>query len=224
MDVQVADFNADGKLDLAVSANSSNVVSILTGAGDGTFTQSATAPAGTNPYQIAVGDFNHDGTPDILAADTTNAAALILTQAPTHTFTATATVLNIAVIGAGSHTVVASFTGDSNNAASTSAATILTGAPQKTAMALYVSNYLPLYGSQVALTANLSPYAGSNGETVTFYVDGKVLGTAVLNSGSATLQTTALPQGLHSLTVSYAGDASLIGSSAQSAVLVWKLW
>ena len=224
VDIQVADFNADGKLDLAVSATTANAVSILTGAGDGTFTLATTAPAGASPYQIAVGDFNHDGSPDVLAADTTNAATLILTQAPTHTFTATATVGNIAVLGAGSHTVVASFAGDSNNAASVSTAATLTGAPQKTALALYVSNSLPVFGSQVALTANLSPYAGSNGESVTFLVDGKVLGTAVLNSGSATLQTTSLAVGIHSLTVSYAGDASLIGSTAQSAILVWKLW
>lgn len=51
------DFNGDGKLDLALSGPN-----ILTGNGDGTFTQGPVLNAGT---WVAVGDFNGDGKLDI---------------------------------------------------------------------------------------------------------------------------------------------------------------
>ena len=61
--IAVADFNGDGKLDLAVANSGSNNVTILLGNGDGTFTQAAGSPiqAGTQPFAIAVGDFTGSG-------------------------------------------------------------------------------------------------------------------------------------------------------------------
>ena len=38
-DIVAADFNGDGKMDLAVSDKGSNKVSVLMGNGDGTFSQ-----------------------------------------------------------------------------------------------------------------------------------------------------------------------------------------
>jgi len=52
--VAVADFNGDGKPDLAVADESGNV-SILLGNGDGTFQPAANYPAGTDPFSVAVG-------------------------------------------------------------------------------------------------------------------------------------------------------------------------
>lgn len=75
--VAVADFNGDGKLDLAV-VNSNNFettyesagsVSILLGNGDGTFKPAVNYSAGFNPTSIAVGDFNKDGKIDLVLAD-----------------------------------------------------------------------------------------------------------------------------------------------------------
>jgi len=61
--IVVADFNGDGKLDLAVANNGNNNVSILLGNGDGTFTQAANSPVpvGSQPYAIAAGDFTGSG-------------------------------------------------------------------------------------------------------------------------------------------------------------------
>jgi hypothetical protein len=73
--IAVADFNGDGKPDLAVAnsgdpnTNDDGNVSILLGKGDGTFQGSISFNAGKNPWSIAVGDFNHDGKTDLAVLD-----------------------------------------------------------------------------------------------------------------------------------------------------------
>ena len=64
-----ADFNADGKLDLAVTNSAANTVSILLGNGNGTFAGKVDYPTGTQPDGVAVGDFNHDGIPDLVVTN-----------------------------------------------------------------------------------------------------------------------------------------------------------
>src|SRR3989442_424584 len=56
--VEVGDFNGDGKLDLAVA--NGDTISILLGAGNGTFAAAGNFSIGTNPQAsaLAVGDFN----------------------------------------------------------------------------------------------------------------------------------------------------------------------
>jgi hypothetical protein len=58
----LADFNRDGKLDIATSGGS-----LLLGNGDGTF-QPAQSYAGPGANAVAVGDFNGDGIPDLALA------------------------------------------------------------------------------------------------------------------------------------------------------------
>ena len=66
--VVAADFNGDGKLDLAVSNYGDNSLSVLLGNGDGTFQPPKTTTVGTNPAQVAVGDFNNDGKLDLVVS------------------------------------------------------------------------------------------------------------------------------------------------------------
>src|SRR6266567_4377118 len=76
--VVTADFNGDGKLDLAVSNYGGNSLSVLLGNGDGTFQAPQTTPVGTNPAQVAVGDFNGDGKPDLVVSSVGNNTVSVL--------------------------------------------------------------------------------------------------------------------------------------------------
>src|SRR5579883_2935705 len=66
--VASADFNGDGKADVAVANQTSNTVSVLLGNGDATLQTAATYPVGAGPNVVAVGDFNGDGKPDLAVA------------------------------------------------------------------------------------------------------------------------------------------------------------
>lgn len=90
--IVVADFNGDGKLDLAVTNSGSNNVSILLGSGDGTFTPSADSPipVGSAPVAIAVADFNGDGKLDLAIANHTSDTVTILLGNGDGTFTQSA--------------------------------------------------------------------------------------------------------------------------------------
>src|SRR5207244_13383978 len=61
-----ADFNGDGKIDLALANEVDNTVSILLGNGDGMFKPQTTVAVGMRPYSFASGDFNGDGKVDLV--------------------------------------------------------------------------------------------------------------------------------------------------------------
>jgi hypothetical protein len=126
--LQAGDFNHDGKLDLAGLDNYADQIVLLQGAGDGTFAVTATAPVVSTvflgPFQIAAADFNGDGVPDLaMLTEGVNTASILLTV-PTET--ATATVNGIAPVGPGTHSVDASYVGDSHYSAITSSTIPLT--------------------------------------------------------------------------------------------------
>ena len=65
--VAAADFNRDGKTDIAILNSTSNGISLLFGHGDGTFDNPVTAIRPTDkPYSIATADLNADAIPDLV--------------------------------------------------------------------------------------------------------------------------------------------------------------
>jgi hypothetical protein len=77
--VAVADFNGDGRPDLAVANNRDGNVSVLLGNADGTFQAAHNYGAGTAPKSVVAGDFNRDGRMDLAVANamTNNVSILI---------------------------------------------------------------------------------------------------------------------------------------------------
>jgi hypothetical protein len=73
------------------------------------------------------------------------------------------------------------------------------------------------FGQSVTFTANVVAAGAATG-TVTFRDGSTVLATVPLSSGQASLNTSALTAGSHSITASYSGDMRFLGST--SAVLV----
>lgn len=64
-----ADFNKDGKADLAVANKSSNTIGILLGNGTGLLPAVTYPSGGKSPLRIDTADFNKDGKPDLFVLD-----------------------------------------------------------------------------------------------------------------------------------------------------------
>jgi len=85
-DLKAADFNHDGKLDLAVVHYNSACIGILLGNGNGTFGAETTYAVGNLPEQIAVGDLNGDGNPDLAVSNNNDNTVSVLLGNPDGTF------------------------------------------------------------------------------------------------------------------------------------------
>lgn len=85
-----ADFNGDGKLDVAVVQQTNNSVAILLGNGSGDFSQASQIDVGQNPSAIAAGDFNQDGKIDLVVANRDSNSISILINTGAGSFVRTA--------------------------------------------------------------------------------------------------------------------------------------
>ena len=112
MSIVAADFDGDGKIDLAVAESSLNQVGVLLGNGDGTFGLQAVYATGTQPVALTVGDFNSDGIPDIAVVNATGTGTSLLLGAGTGNFQ---TQIQSAVGTNPTALAVADFDGDGNS-------------------------------------------------------------------------------------------------------------
>jgi hypothetical protein len=119
-------------------------------------------------------------------------------------------------MAAGSQTIVASYSGDTINLPSTSAA-LSEQIMETTSVTVSASANTFYAGSSVTFTATVSDPGGAtpNG-TVTFKDGGNTLGSsAVTNAGTATYSTTTLAVGTHVITAVYDGNMADAGSTSQ---------
>ncbi len=77
-----ADFNQDGRLDLLVTNQTQNTVSILPGVGNGAFQAPVSFPVGPVPVGVAAADFNNDNRFDLVTGSYTANTISVLLQLP----------------------------------------------------------------------------------------------------------------------------------------------
>lgn len=108
--VVVADFNHDGKLDLAVASRGSQFpeVQIFLGKGDGTFAPPTAYDIGIGEGPLAIADLNHDGNSDLVVVDVDNSVSVLLGNGD-GTFQ---NPVGYAIGGTGSGIAVGDFNGD----------------------------------------------------------------------------------------------------------------
>jgi hypothetical protein len=85
--IVAADFNGDGKIDLAVVNDYDSTVSILLGNGDGTFQSQTIVQVGTGPTSLGSGDFNGDGKVDLVTSNVGSATVSALLNEGNGSFT-----------------------------------------------------------------------------------------------------------------------------------------
>jgi hypothetical protein len=124
--------------------------------------------------------------------------------------------LQTSSLGVGSHSITATYGGDSTYASSTSTAVsvVLRG---PTTLALAASAKNPNFGATVTLTATLTTTGSLTVPTgtATFKDGATTLGqVAFLDSNVATFQTSTLAVGAHTIVAQYSGDSTFVGSTS----------
>lgn len=131
----------------------------------------------------------------------------------------------VASLSGGQHTMTASYGGDSSNSAAVSAPLfqIVKDIQAPTVITLASSVNPVNAGAPLSLTATVSvatPGAGFGSITgsVAFTEGTTLLGTAIVNGGSATLAISTLAAGSHSIVATYSGNTTYASSSSSAMV------
>ncbi|HEY1804172.1 MAG TPA: Ig-like domain repeat protein [Terracidiphilus sp.] len=154
-----------------------------------TLTATVTGNGGT-----PTGSVNFLANGNVIGAGTVNASGVA-------TFTTS-------TLAAGTYSVTASYTGDANDAGSTSSPVSLVVSLATTATAITVAPNPALVGAAITITAKVTGNGGTPTGTVNFMANGTTLASAVLNAGVASFTTSTLAPGTYSITASYLGDAA----------------
>ena len=213
----IADVNGDGRLDLvAGNFGSSSVGVLLNNSGPHAPTTTAVVSS-INPVLIGkVVTY----TATVTTASGRPALRSVLfkdgaTTVATVTLTTNQAVFSTKYTKIGSHTITAVYTGDSENASSTSAA--LTQFVQGATTTTLATSLSPSHVTQpVTFTATVASRYGTvlDGDRVAFYDGKKLLGSQGLVGGVARFTTSSLPAGVHTINATYAGDPIFKSSTA----------
>lgn len=212
--------------------------------GDGNYATSTAAPITITVAKLNTTTTVTPGTTTPSAGSSLSATATVSstgtsTIAPTGTVTFTIDGATVATEGlsgtlpatvsatftvpsAGTHTLQASYSGDTNYAASTSSGATLTVSKTTPTVALSPATTTPAAGSSLQLTAQINtPAAGATAPTgtVNFSLDGSPVGTALVNGGTATLTITTPAVGTHSLVATYGGDSNYNAATSPTVTI-----
>ncbi len=131
--------------------------------------------------------------------------------------------VSTSALTAGTHSIVASYGGDSNYQPSTSTPLIQTVQMASSSVAL-ASNLNPsAYNQAVTFTASISPqFGGKATGIVTFYSNAVAVGGATVGGNKATLTINTLAVGTDNIQATYSGDSNVAGSSSPALPQVVK--
>jgi hypothetical protein len=115
-------------------------------------------------------------------------------------------------LSAGSHSVQATYSGNSNFGGSTSSTLTQTVSGASTTTAVTSSTNPSNFGQSVTFTATITPSPGNNG-SITFVIDGTSEAPAALSSGRATFSISSLSVGSHTVRADYSGATNFAASS-----------
>ena len=192
---------------LGITPGSVNTTTTLTSsANPSTFGQSVTFTAKVSPSAAT-------GTVQFLDGTTSLGTATIAGGSAS---------LTLSSLAVGAHSITAVYSGDANDATSTSAAVAQTVNKLASTVALVSSKNPSTYGQSVTLSATVSPATATG--TLQFLDGATSLGTATMAGGSASLTISTFAVGTHSITAVYSGNAIyLTSTSAALAQTVNKL-
>ncbi len=157
-------------------------------------------------------DTGRTGTVDFVEGNTTYCPQVPLAADGTATCV-------VSGLSMGTHTLLANYTGDANNAASQG--TLSEVIKQQAALALSVSSSPAVVTSNITLTLRAADANGTPTGTVVFYDGQTALATETLDSsGNASWSTSAFTVGNHSLSAQYSGDGANVAGSTPPTVLV----
>lgn len=107
--VAAGDFNRDGHLDLATVHPAAGTISVLMGAGNGTYGPPTAIPVGSQPQAVVAADFDRDGVMDLAVANKANGTVSVLYGKGDGTFKSK---INLGADAGTSDVIVADVNGD----------------------------------------------------------------------------------------------------------------
>ncbi len=171
-----------------------------------TFTCTVSSPAGSPTGTVSF----LDGTTTV--ATVAAPAGSSATGAPFWTWTTSS-------LTAGTHAIACSYASNGNFGSATSATLTQTVSSAATVTVLTASPNPVREDKLVTLTATVTGTGGTPTGTVTFRDGTKVIGTATLSLGKATLSRKPGSEGTHSLTAVYGGSPTFASSTSAPVVL-----
>jgi sugar lactone lactonase YvrE len=124
------------------------------------------------------------------------------------TLTAAGTATINPVLAAGAYQIIATYSGDTDDGGSASAALALNVGLAASTATLTVAPNPAQVGAAITFTANVASNGTAPTGTVTFLAGTTSLGAGTLSGGKATFTTSTLAVGAYSITASYAGDVN----------------